>query len=119
MPPPTTPIALPRFVVLCLNWRAVPTTPVALPAGLAATESSYRRTADELQLALETARSSLAPATVATVERSLRVIDSAIVEARTALALDPNNQVLADILASNYERKLDLLRRAAELTSKS
>jgi hypothetical protein len=49
------------------------------------------------------------------VEASLRVIDDAIDEARHALAADPANLDLLDLLAASYERKLELLRRANEL----
>ena len=68
---------------------------------------------------LDQRRDSLAPSTVATVERSARIADSAIAEARAALEHDPSNRVLADLLVSNYERKLDLLRRATELAPRT
>ena len=89
----------------------------ALPVAYSATEADYLRTVAELAEALEAQRPSLAPSTIATVERSLRVIDDAIAEARDALANDPGNRVLVDILSANYERKLELLKRAAELSS--
>jgi hypothetical protein len=56
---------------------------------------------------------------VETVERSLHVADAAIAEARDALARDPANGLLAEIFASNYERKIDLLRRATELAPRT
>jgi hypothetical protein len=56
---------------------------------------------------------------VATVERSLRIADSAIAEARDALERDPSNVVLERLFASNYERKIDLLRRANELAPRT
>ena len=59
----------------------------------------------------------MSPATVRTVERALTVIDSAIAEARAALAADPANAALIDILSAHYERKVDLLQRATELSS--
>ena len=62
---------------------------------------------------------SLAPSTVATVERSLRIADSAIAEARSALEQDPANRVLGELFVSNYERKIDLLRRATELAPRT
>lgn len=93
--------------------------PSELPAQLASTESGYARSAAMLERTLAERRDSLAPSTVATVERSLRVADSAIAEAREALAHDPGNQALAFIYSSNYERKLDLLRRATELAPRT
>jgi len=91
--------------------------PASLPATLALVEAGYDGTARELQATLALQRHRLSPSTIATVERSLRVIDSAIVEARRALLEDPSNRALVDIFAANYERKLELLRRATELTS--
>ena len=88
---------------------------VQLPARLAMTEQRYAEDASALQHTLDERRVSLTPATIAIVERSLRVSDSAIAEARTALARDPGNRALAALFASNYERKIDLLRRATEL----
>ena len=101
--------------------RAVATTdsrPAAaprLPAHLAVAEMGYERSIDALRRTLGERRDSLAPSTVATVERSLRIADSAIAEARSALERDPSNRILAELFASNYERKIDLLRRASEL----
>jgi anti-sigma factor RsiW len=88
---------------------------VALPAAMRAIEADYLGTASELANALAAQRPKLSPSTVAKVEASLRVIDDAIAEARRALVEDPANRILLDIFSSNYERKLELLRRAAEL----
>ena len=90
-----------------------------LPAHLASAEQDYTRSVDELRRTLNERRDSLATSTVATVEQSLRVADSAIAEAREALRRDPANGVLAEIFASNYERKIDLLRRATELAPRT
>jgi anti-sigma factor RsiW len=51
------------------------------------------------------------------VDRSLLIVDAAIAETRAALDRDPGNRDIADLLAANYQRKLDLLKRASELTS--
>ena len=93
--------------------------PPRLPAHLVVAERGYARSMEALWRTLDERRDSLAPSTVATVERSLRIADSAIAEARSALELDPANRVLADLLVSNYERKLDLLRRATELAPRT
>ena len=90
-----------------------------LPAHLVIAERGYARSIDALWRTLDERRDSLAPSTVATVERSLRIADSAIAEARAALERDPANRVLADLLVSNYERKIDLLRRATELAPRT
>jgi hypothetical protein len=93
--------------------------PATLPASLASEESGFTRSVDVLQRTLDERRDSLAPSTVATVERSLHIADSAIAEARDALAHDPANRALAKLFASNYERKIDLLRRATELAPRT
>jgi hypothetical protein len=93
--------------------------PTQLPARLASAEDRYTRSVAVLQRALDERRDSLAPSTVATVERSLRIADSAIAEARDALARDPADHALAALFASNYERKIDLLRRATELAPRT
>jgi len=90
-----------------------------LPARLASAEEGYLRSAEALRRTLDERRDSLAPSTVATVERSLRIADSAIAEARSALERDPSNAVLAALFASNYERKIDVLRRATELAPRT
>jgi hypothetical protein len=95
--------------------RPVNRAPVVLPAGFQETEIQYNRTIQELQLAVNAQRGRLSPETVRIVERSLAVVDSAIDEARSALLADPNDQVLVRLLSANYQRKLDLLRRASEL----
>jgi hypothetical protein len=98
---------------------AQPERPAPLPARLASAEDGYTRSVAVLQRALDERRDSLAPSTIATVERSLRIADSAIAEARDALARDPANHALAALFASNYERKIDLLRRATELAPRT
>jgi hypothetical protein len=90
-----------------------------LPARLANAEQGYLRSAEALRRTLDERRDSLAPSTVATVERSLRIADSAIAEARVALERDPSNAVLAALFTSNYERKIDVLRRATELAPRT
>jgi anti-sigma factor RsiW len=66
-----------------------------------------------LEQALEDARSSLDPATVEVVERSLESIDLAIADAKAALDADPANPHLHRKLESTLEKKLALLSRAS------
>ena len=89
----------------------------AIPVAVATVDRNYSTALAELRETLDAQRAALSPATVQTVERSLAVIDSAISEARAALAVDPANQALVDILAARYEHKVDLLQRASELSS--
>jgi anti-sigma-K factor RskA len=101
--------------------RAVATNPSteATPATLAAftiEENNYLRTASMLQDLLDQQEASLAPETVAQLKASLRTIDEAILEARNALARDPANKLLVEMLSASYRQKVDLLRRTTELT---
>jgi len=91
----------------------------AMPATLAAftvEENNYLRTASMLQDLLDQQEASLAPETVAQLRASLRTIDEAILEARNALARDPSNKLLVQMLSASYRQKVDLLRRTTELT---
>lgn len=89
---------------------------------IAATNSStvlvsYRKEVGDLEEVLRRHRAALSPETVKILEENLRIIDKAIVEARTALEHDPNSDMLVDLLRSAYERKLELLRQAAKSSS--
>ena len=96
----------------------VPTPDAAAQTRLVANiDANYAPTVEQLRQALDERRATLAPSTVRVVERSLATIDSAIAEARTALAADPANQTLVQILSAHYERKVDLLQRATESSS--
>ena len=91
----------------------------ATPATLAAftiEENNYLRTASILQDLLDQQEASLAPETVAQLKASLRTIDEAILEGRNALARDPANKLLVQMLSASYRQKVDLLRRTTELT---
>ena len=92
---------------------------LATPATLAAftiEENSYLRNVAVLQDLLDQQESSLAPETVAQLKASLRTIDEAILEARSALARDPANKTLIEMLSGSYRQKMDLMRRTAEMT---
>lgn len=90
-----------------------------LPASFRQTEGEYLATIAELRTVLQAQRGALRPETIAAVERSLSIIDAAIDEARTALLNDPGNRTLLELLTASYERKLDLLRRAADLGART
>lgn len=91
----------------------------ATPASLAAftiEENNYLRNVAVLQDLLDQQEALLAPETVAQLKASLRTIDEAILEARNALARDPANKMLIEMLSGTYRQKVDLLRRTAEMT---
>jgi anti-sigma-K factor RskA len=113
------------ITALYLNSRSQTSPPAltanesATPATLAAftiEENNYLRQASALQDLLDQQETALAPETVAQLKTSLRTIDEAILEARSALARDPSNKLLIEMLSANYKQKVDLLRRSTEMT---
>jgi len=90
--------------------------PPATLAEFTIEENNYLRQASALQDLLDQQETALAPETVAQLKASLRTIDEAIQEARGALARDPSNKLLIDMLSANYKQKVDLLRRSTEMT---
>ncbi|MDP9176404.1 MAG: hypothetical protein M3O61_01865 [Gemmatimonadota bacterium] len=120
------------ITAIALNRRGVPTagpsaqTRIAAvtadsnggPASLAQftlVESDYLRAVNDLSAILESDQGSLSPETVAKLRESIKVIDAAILEARNALAADPANRTLIQMLANSYEQKVDLLKRTTEM----
>jgi anti-sigma-K factor RskA len=85
-------------------------------AAFAIEENNYLRNVAVLQDLLDQQSASLAPETVAQLKSSLRTIDEAILEARNALARDPANKMLIEMLSGTYRQKVDLMRRTAEMT---
>lgn len=84
------------------------TTPVA---SVADSSRIYQREVESLLEELELRRSTMRPATAATIDRDLRIIDGAIDELTDALAHDPNNPALRQLLAASYRQKRDLLKQ--------
>src|SRR3989442_775319 len=104
-----------------LRSRAA-TTPVAIAPPqaqwLTAADRRYETTVAELQGALVEGRRTgrLDSTTVRILERNLATIDTAIAQARRALAADPGSAYLNPSLAGTLRRKLELLRLATALT---
>jgi anti-sigma factor RsiW len=94
------------------------TTAAVMPR-LAALEQEYATVTHDLERELAERKHTLAPETIAAVERSLRTIDAAIAEARAALARDPASETLARLLVAGHDQKVELLRHAARLTMQS
>jgi hypothetical protein len=105
----------PQAIAVRHERPPVPLATVRLPVAARAVDADYQAVIRELDESLAQRRAQLAPETIAKVEASLRIVDEAIGEARHALAADPANRDLVDLLAASYEHKLELLRRASEL----
>ncbi|HEX6644348.1 MAG TPA: zf-HC2 domain-containing protein [Gemmatimonadales bacterium] len=87
------------------------------PAALAAPafEASYIQQASALADLLARDRGRLAPETIETLERNLRIIDGAIAESRAALEADPADPDLRLLLRASHEQKVALLEQATRL----
>lgn len=73
----------------------------------------------ELQRTLDEESSKLDSSTVRVLRQNLALIDRAINQARMALDKDPGNAYLNDHLARTMRKKIEVLRRAADLASQS
>jgi len=80
-------------------------TPAADSAGTS--QAEIQRLLDEIELE----KAMLPPATAAVADSDLRAIDQAIAELKDAIARDPNNPALRQMLAASYKQQQDLLRR--------
>jgi anti-sigma factor RsiW len=95
---------------------ALPPAAGVIPASTRAMDADLVQAARDLEQVLVEQRDRLAPATIATLERNLAVIDRAIEESRAALAADPANRDLRALLLGAHRQKLDLLERATRST---
>jgi hypothetical protein len=82
-------------------------------------EPVYDREIGKLRAIVRERRSQLDPKTVAVLEQSIAVIDSAIAQSRAALAKDPASGFLATQLNHSLEKKVELLRTAALLPART
>jgi anti-sigma factor RsiW len=82
-------------------------------------DAQYDAAVADLEKALKDGRGHLDASTVSVVEHNLQIIDLAIDQARQALGADPANSYLNGYLVEARRRKLDLLRRAAALTTET
>ncbi|HMA23662.1 MAG TPA: hypothetical protein VKP00_06700 [Gemmatimonadaceae bacterium] len=74
---------------------------------------AYEEEAKILLDRLELTRSGLEPGAAAAIEKDLAVIDSAIAELQTAIARDPRNPALQQLLATSYRQKVEVLKRVS------
>jgi hypothetical protein len=82
-------------------------------------EQVYATEIARLHDVVEKRRAQLDPVTVSVIERNLKVIDDAIAQCKLALEKDPASRFLMESLNSALETKVELLRTAAMLPSRS
>lgn len=90
-------------------------TPAEGPAAVPALEQGYIAQAAALRGIVERERDHLAPGTIETLERNLRIIDRAIADSRAALEADPGNPDLRMLLRTSHEQKVALLQQATRI----
>ena len=91
---------------------------VVLPASLADRPSltGYTQEVAQLEALVAEHRDELAPNTVRILEKNLAIIDRAIEASSVALAADPGNEYLLEHLGRAFERKVDYLRDASDIS---
>jgi anti-sigma factor RsiW len=83
----------------------------SLLRAVADSTKAYEAEAQILLDRLQIQRATMRPEAVAAVERNLRTVDVAIAELKDAIARDPNNPALRQLLATSYRQKVELLKR--------
>jgi len=73
---------------------------------------AYEAEAQILLDRLEIQRATMRPEARAAIDRNLHTVDVAIAELKDAIAHDPNNPALRQLLATSYRQKVELLKRA-------
>jgi hypothetical protein len=94
-----------------VNVVVTPAAGTAMTISIADSSRAYEEEVRSLLEELELRRSTMRPATAASVDRDLKIIDGAIAELTDALARDPNNPALRQLLAASYRQKRDLLKQ--------
>jgi hypothetical protein len=89
--------------------------PAGTAAAVPAFEAAYIEQAAALSGVLGAERGRLAPETIETLERNLRIIDEAIAESRAALEADPGDPDLRILLRASHQQKVALLEQATRL----
>ncbi|MGH7637698.1 MAG: anti-sigma factor family protein [Gemmatimonadaceae bacterium] len=95
------------------------TRPVEVQLAVAALSADYDREIARLRILIDQRRSQLDPATVSVIERNLAVIDTAIAESHRAIANDPSGRFLLEFLNQSLQAKVELMRTAALLPSRT
>ncbi len=92
---------------------------ISAQLAVATLAADYDREILRLRKLVDERRNQMDPVTVAVVERNLTVIDAAITESKKAIARDPASRFLIESLNASLESKVELLRIAAALPSRS
>ena len=99
--------------------RSSAQTSVSLAGNKPTAEQTYDAEIKRLRMIVSARRSSLDSVTVAVIDKNLKIIDDAIAQCRAALQRDPASGFLLESLNDALDRKVQLLRTAAMLPSRS
>ncbi|CAN5799021.1 hypothetical protein BH11GEM2_BH11GEM2_20970 [soil metagenome] len=110
----------PRRAAQPVERRATASARLASTApGADVADPVFRSEISKLRQIVKERRAQLDPSTVAVLEPSIAVMDSAIAQSRAALKKDPASGFLATQLNHSLEKKVELLRTAALLPART
>ena len=82
-------------------------------------QRDYDREITRLRVLIDQRRNQMDPVTVAIIEKNLQVIDAAIAECKKAIARDPASRFLIESLNQSLQTKVELMRTAALLPTRT
>lgn len=98
---------------------AVPARPLEAQLAVAMLNADYDREIARLRALIDQRRNQVDPITVAIIEKNLQVIDTAIAECKKAIARDPASRFLIESLNQSLQNKVELMRTAALLPTRT
>ena len=105
------------------NPAPIAPAPAAQPSEvqivLAKMTADYDREIARLRTLIEQRRNQLDPVTVGVIEKNLLVIDTAVEDCKKAIARDPASRFLIESLNQSLQTKVELMRTAALLPSRT
>lgn len=93
--------------------------PIEAQLAVATLTADYDREIARLRTLIEQRRNQLDPVTVAIIEKNLKVIDTAIEDSKKAIVRDPASRFLIESLNQSLQSKVELMRTAALLPSRT
>jgi anti-sigma factor RsiW len=97
----------------------VPVSRSEVQRAVATMNIDYDREIARLRVLIDQRRNQMDPVTVAIIEKNLQVIDVAITECKKAIARDPSSRFLIESLNQSLQSKVELMRTAALLPTRT